>query len=145
MTALSAGNSHACVLQHGAPKCWGYNLYNILGDGSNIKHRTSPTQVIGLEQGVTHIAAGFANTCAIQRGALKCWGLNETDQISEGGPDVHPTPTPIRSLEADVTDVAVGDNHTCVIQRGVLQCWGANLGSMDSEALKRKLGPMALD
>lgn len=72
------------------------------------------------------LSAGYAHTCVIQEGSLKCWGLNESGQLGDGTADDQPMPTQVVGMGSGVTAVAAGVAHTCAIQRGALKCWGAN-------------------
>ena len=48
VTQLDAGDYHSCaVVTSGAIKCWGYNVYGQLGDGTRTD-RGAPTNVIAL-------------------------------------------------------------------------------------------------
>jgi alpha-tubulin suppressor-like RCC1 family protein len=125
--AIAAGTSHTCAaLAGGGVKCWGYNGYGQLGDGTT-EQRTSPVPVSGLTDTVTAIAAGWGHTCALlSDGGVQCWGYNYSGQLGDGTTEQHSTPAPVPGLSG-VIAIAAGDYHTCALgSSGPVKCWGAN-------------------
>ena len=123
--AIAAGNVHGCAIQNGAAKCWGYNGYGQLGDGTNTSQNI-PVQVHGLNANVTAIATEWNHTCAIQNGAAKCWGRNKYGQLGDGTRKNRNSPVQVNGLDANVTVIAPGGRHSCAIQNGAVKCWGLN-------------------
>ncbi len=134
VTMIAAGSYHFCAIDNGAAKCWGNNTNGELGSvkaGIEPTIAIRPRQVLGLSSGVTMIAAGFQHSCAIQNGALYCWGKNGDGQLGNGSTSVEIfLPVPVSGLGFGVTKVAVGHKHTCAIQavNGAenVHCWGNN-------------------
>lgn len=136
VTGLSSGvraissnaGGHTCaLLDTGAVRCWGFNGFGQLGDGTEI-NRSTPVQPAGLSGGVTALAVGGQHTCALLAGGtVRCWGLNS---LGQGG--VPDTSSRLRSPAAavtgltDVTQIVAGDSHTCAIRGGEVWCWGDN-------------------
>ena len=126
---ISAGHSHSCgALGSGGARCWGWNQYGQLGDGS-ITHRNAPVAVIDLSGSLTQIAAGWYHSCAIPAaGGVKCWGYNLQGQLGNGTNDNTTSPVEVTALiTIGMRSVAVGQTHTCVVTGiGGVYCWGGN-------------------
>jgi|GEM_PF-1017343 len=128
VTALAAGFDHTCVVMaNGQMKCWGYNLYGQLGDGTFANHNT-PVDVTGSITGVATLAMGAYHSCAVTgSGGVKCWGNNGYGQLGDGTTISRTAPIDVTGLITGVTTVAAGGNHTCAITpTGGVQCWGYN-------------------
>jgi len=132
VTQVAVGDVHACALQNGAVKCWGANQYGQLGNTVGLDvtfgKNPTPTLVSGLTSGVTKIEAGQYHTCALQNGAVKCFGNNVFGQL---GTDTNlstqlanPTATTVPGFASGVTDMVTGHNFTCAVRSGTLYCWG---------------------
>ncbi|RVU42491.1 hypothetical protein EA187_16570 [Lujinxingia sediminis] len=135
VTAVALGNDHTCAVQHSALKCFGSNSHGQLGRitaNFDIPAPT-PTAVSGLDRGVSDVAAGALHTCAIQNGALKCFGFNGLGAIGNSDTagmanDLNRVAEPrlVDALNQNVTRVRAGANHTCAIQGDQLFCFGNN-------------------
>jgi len=124
---VSAGDYHTCaVLKGGKLKCWGYNYYGAVGDGSTTDRRT-PKQVDGLTSGVKSVSAGGYHTCALlTNGKVKCWGYNPYGEIGNGtsGNEFH-TPRTVSNIE-NASHVSAGYYFTCATVNEKAKCWGYN-------------------
>ncbi len=129
VTHMALGLSHTCAVTHaGGAKCWGYNEFGELGDGTTINRR-EPVDVVGLSGGVAHMAAGGSHTCAVtSAGGAKCWGYARFGQLGDGSRTFRADPVDVPGL-SDVAAVSAGAAHTCALTAsGGVKCWGSNEG-----------------
>ena len=128
MAAIAAGSNHTCALTTaGAVRCWGYNLYGQLGDGSTA-NRSTPAAASDLGVGVATIALGNNHTCALTTaGAVHCWGNNNSRQLGDGSTVNRSTPVAVTDLGFGVAAIAAGSSHSCALTTaGAVHCWGTN-------------------
>ena len=132
VTQVAVGDVHACAIQNGALKCWGANQHgqvgNTVGNDVTFGKNPTPTTVSGLSSGVTKVVAGQLHTCAIQNGALKCFGNNVFGQLgmtsNVNTQLANPSAATVPGFSSGVTDVVAGESFTCAVKNNVLYCWG---------------------
>lgn len=75
------------ILNNGGVKCWGFNDFGQLGDGTTTDRDAPPATSIDLGSGRTakSIAVGPAHVCAVlDDDTLKCWGNNGGGRLGYG-------------------------------------------------------------
>ena len=132
-TQVSTGLNTTCKIDGGALYCWGDNTFGQVGIGSVVTPQTTPQAVTGMSSGVTAVAVSGNDevVCAIQSGAMYCWGHNNVGQLGDNSVTDKHVPTAVSSaggidLSTGVTQVAPGGDHTCALQGTVAYCWGDN-------------------
>lgn len=134
IAAGSIKSETTCALINGGVKCWGYNAWGELGDGTTTD-RNVPTLVsgIGTANDVLKVAPGRYFSCALQTSnRLKCWGQNDYGQLANNNVGVN-SPTPVAAdlsnlgASETVIDIGVGEDQGCLLtDLGGVYCWGGN-------------------
>src|SRR5262249_43959603 len=95
------------------------------GDGEPSAFPYVPRQVTGLESGVSQIAAGVDNSCALKdNGAVLCWGYNGGGEVGDGTTDGHLAPVPVQGLASPVHTILIGYNTCAIMESAQVVCWG---------------------
>ena len=144
--AISAGVYHTCaLLDNASVKCWGYNYYGQLGQGStsNLGDAGSemgdklPAIDLGSGRTTTAISAGVYYTCALlDNSDVKCWGYNaygqlgqeSTSSLGDAGLEMGDN-LPAIDLGSGRTALAIsaGSAHACaLLDNSAVKCWGFN-------------------
>jgi alpha-tubulin suppressor-like RCC1 family protein len=144
--ALASGQLHSCALTAaGAVKCWGWNKFGQLGDGTT-HDRLRPVAVDGLG-GVRALALGRFHSCALSAsGVVKCWGSNHYGQLGDGTGRRRLRPVPVAGLGRPVRAIASGQLHSCALTAaGGVKCWGSNnLGQLGDGTRHGRWRPVAV-
>jgi alpha-tubulin suppressor-like RCC1 family protein len=144
VTAIRAGGEHTCaILKDGGARCWGYNVFGQLGDGSTV-NRLSPVPVLGLATEVADITIGRQHSCArMVDGTVWCWGLARQGQLGGAAVANSTTPMPVIGLSAKASEISAGSDHTCArLENGQVECWGRNgSGQLGNASTSNRLTP----
>jgi alpha-tubulin suppressor-like RCC1 family protein len=144
--AVDAGGRHTCaLLESGRIKCWGANDLGQLGSGDREARGLAPGQMgaalpavdLGTGAVAVSLSLGADHSCALlATGDVKCWGINESEQLGIAGADPHgDQPQELGDALAAVAleppqaaaSVAAGMRHSCALLQDLrLECWGDN-------------------
>lgn len=127
VSRLDSSSSFNCVVTNaGGVKCWGWNAYGNLGDGTTVNQPT-PVNVYGLASGVSDVQASSGTTCALTTtGGVKCWGFNGDGELANGSYANSSIPVSVQGLPA-ATAIGVGYWQVCAkLTDNTLRCWGYN-------------------
>jgi alpha-tubulin suppressor-like RCC1 family protein len=121
VVSVVAGESHTCALTSGgAVWCWGHDGTGQLGIDQIGNPVLVPTEVIGLDHGVTALDLGDHNSCATKSdGTLWCWGGTVGVGIK-----TYPTPVLVGGVAPGATMLSTDGDHTCVGSQVAMQCLG---------------------
>ncbi len=145
VASIHTGYNHTCAITTGgAIKCWGFNGYGKLGDGTMVS-KTYPVFISTQIYGVADVSLGGDHTCALTlEGGVKCWGSGDYGQIGWGMAMGSTTPVDVVGLTSGVAMVSTKSNHTCAVTTGgAVKCWGNNvLGQLGDSTRKRRVSPV---
>jgi alpha-tubulin suppressor-like RCC1 family protein len=125
MVSVATGFEHTCaVTTSGGVECWGDNIVGQLGNDS-LATSAVPVRVLGLSSGVSVIATGYYQTCALTTsGAVKCWGSGYLGNNTTTNSAV---PVDVVGLSSGVSAISTGVYYTCALTTsGGVKCWGDN-------------------
>jgi alpha-tubulin suppressor-like RCC1 family protein len=123
-TGVATDGESSCALLGGAVKCWGYNYWGALGNGTFVDSAI-PVPVTGVST-ATALSGGAGHYCArLSSGTVQCWGGNFADGLGHVG-QVGDSALPL-TVTNITTAVAVsaGWGFSCAaLQNQSVQCWG---------------------
>ncbi|MEW6684124.1 MAG: S8 family serine peptidase [Nitrospirota bacterium] len=125
--AITADGSHTCALLSTASvRCWGYNPWGQLGNGTKAISVTTPVTVSGISS-ATAVAAGGGHTCArLSNSTVRCWGRNQYGQLGNGTMSDATTPVTVSGIST-ASAISGGGSHTCaILADSTVRCWGYN-------------------
>lgn len=123
-TEVSQSGSHACAVIDEAAWCWGGAADGQLGNGyRDIQNWNEPTRVIGLTEGVSDVVAAGNASCALQYGAVMCWGRFPGTTYEYDSYEAT-IPTLIPEFGDEVDALFMSGGVLCAIVDGGLMCMG---------------------
>ena len=127
--AVSAGLFSTCaLLSNGTVRCWGYNYYGQLGNGT-WSESTTPVVVQGLDDAVSLSASDGYHACAVRAdGTAQCWGGNVYGALGDGTTMDSSSIKTVSNLR-NLASITTGGGGTCaVLVDGTAYCWGETPG-----------------
>ena len=141
---ISTGEYHTCaLLDNASVKCWGFNTYGQLGqgsyldlgDGSGEMGNNLATTDLGSGRTATAVSAGKDHACALLDDAsVKCWGENSKGQLGQGstttrGDGANEMGDNLATTDLgsgrSATAISAGGQHTCaLLDDASVKCWG---------------------
>jgi len=134
--AIDMNSIHVCALTtSGWVKCWGYNFYGQLGNGSSGAGQMTNAPVTVTTGGFFNfplanavaIGVGNSHSCAVlSDGTARCWGAGFDGALGNGSWNSQVYPVTVSGL-SDAYDIALGSSSTCALRTtGGARCWGTN-------------------
>ena len=126
---VSMSGKGACAVVSGGLKCWGgvaAPLSDALGTGLGASSTPSFINNMGAGSFVTQVSSGLGHICAIQSGAVKCFGFNSEGELGNGSTIDSSVPVVVSGLFG-ISNISLGKDHACATNAGrVTYCWGRN-------------------
>jgi hypothetical protein len=149
---IAVEGSFACGWSaYGSAYCWGEYIWP-LADELEEAVEVSLYSAARIEQldGIRELSAGsdaLTYFCAIDRGALRCYGAENTGAVLGPTVEGHTEETPIDPGVAGAVHVATGATHACAIDaRARLFCWGrADEGALGLERRRTSFGVVEVE
>ena len=134
---IVAGSGYTCVmLSDGSARCWGYNAFGMLGNGTADSSST-PVQVQGLPGPLTALASGDGHVCGLLgTGGVVCWGSNTFGQLGDGTNNDSAAPVAVQGVSNAIA-IAAGGAHSCALRADhTAVCWGDNFDGQLGDGTK---------
>lgn len=143
--ALDSTSDHVCaIVTGGAVKCWGFNAYGQLGDGT-VNYSNIPVTVSGLTGAVSISINGNSSCAIVAGGEAKCWGMNYNGQLGDGTTMNSSVPVSVSGVTGVASIVLTSMNGCALINDGTVKCWGDNTyGSLGNNSIVSSLTPVSV-
>ena len=119
----SNGQSFCAVLSTGQVKCWGYNGYGELGNGTTTTFSV-PVSVKNITTATT-LSGAYNGFCALlSTEHLDCWGYNGNGQLGNGTFTSSDVPVAVRKITNAATLTGSYDGYCTLLSTSHVDCWG---------------------
>jgi alpha-tubulin suppressor-like RCC1 family protein len=117
------GETYCAVLSTGHLRCWGYNGFGQLGNGTtttfsvpvSVKNITTATDVTGTNQ---------AFCALLSTKHLDCWGTNEDGQLGNGTFNDSDVPVAVRDITTGSSLTSSYRGYCALLSTSHVACWG---------------------
>jgi alpha-tubulin suppressor-like RCC1 family protein len=152
-----ASGYNSCAISGGSLYCWGGNWAGQMGDGGT-DYLLEATKVPSTQEfanaNVTQVAFGEDHVCAVENGAVFCWGSNGYGELGNATTTNSNRPEKVVDVagvftNSGVTAISADRFHTCAVASGSVFCWGLNdygqlgIGSFVSSSVPAKVADVA--
>jgi alpha-tubulin suppressor-like RCC1 family protein len=123
VATMTTGFSNTCAVSEGDIYCWGMVPNNGRYEFTNI-----PIAIQAPGEEIVKVASGARHICGVSnRGAVLCWGENETGQLGDGSTRQTARIVDVPGFTNAVTEIAASYHCTCALTTaGEVLCWGDN-------------------
>jgi len=118
------GQSFCALLSTGQLKCWGYNGYGELGNGTTTSF-TVPVVVKKISTATAVFGGGNGFCARLSSKHLDCWGYGGSGQLGNGAFNNSDVPVSVRSITTAVTVVSGSNSFCALLSTGRVNCWGS--------------------
>jgi alpha-tubulin suppressor-like RCC1 family protein len=129
--AISAGLWSTCaLLSDGTVRCWGYNEYGQLGNGTHTES-IMPVPVEGVSNAIALSASAGYHVCVVLADrTARCWGTDYDGALGDGS-EIDSTTIKRVSGLSGVTSISTGGNAGCAtLLDQTVHCWGGLPGGV---------------
>ena len=123
----SQDGSFCALLLTGQVKCWGYNAYGELGNGTTTSSDV-PVAAVGISnaKAVTGDNDGGSFCALLSTSHVKCWGYNGYGELGNGNTTTFTLPQPVKNISTATALIGGNYGFCALLSTSHVDCWGYN-------------------